>query len=112
MIYCQNEYGQAAYQVVYGVEILNSGAGMSVDDITSEVQFTFVAQSLSPMTTLGHATEYKNNTELWDRAQQSLSSVSVGDRYLDANGVLQPVQEETLTLAGLHNRPSLATSQR
>lgn len=31
-----NEYGQMAVQRIYGVEILNSGAGLSVDDIVQE----------------------------------------------------------------------------
>ena len=30
-----NEYGQMAVQRIYGVEILNSGAGVSVDDIVN-----------------------------------------------------------------------------
>lgn len=32
-----NEYGQMAVQRVYGVEILNSGSGLSVDDIVNEL---------------------------------------------------------------------------
>lgn len=35
-ITAQNEYGQMATQRIYGVEILNSGAGLSVDDIVNE----------------------------------------------------------------------------
>jgi hypothetical protein len=35
VIYASNEYGTRAAQVVYGVEILNAGAGISVDDITN-----------------------------------------------------------------------------
>lgn len=40
---CQNEYGQAAWCGVLGVEIINEGSGMSVDDITAEIQSTFIA---------------------------------------------------------------------
>ena len=36
-----------AVQRIYGVEILNSGAGLSVDDIVNEQQCTFVARTLS-----------------------------------------------------------------
>ena len=42
-----NEYGQSATQKILGVEILNSGAGLSVDDITNEQQVTFVARSIT-----------------------------------------------------------------
>ena len=37
VIFASNEYGIRAVQVVYGVEILNAGAGLSVDDITNRV---------------------------------------------------------------------------
>lgn len=42
-------------QRIYGVEILNSGSGLSVDDIVTEAQYTFVARSLSPMTPINIA---------------------------------------------------------
>ena len=43
-----NEYGNAASMRIYGVEILNQGAGMSVDDIVNEEQSTFVARHVTP----------------------------------------------------------------
>ena len=43
-----NEYGNQATMRIYGVEILNEGSGMSVDDIVNESQMTFVARSLTP----------------------------------------------------------------
>lgn len=45
----QNEYGQAAKFSVIGVEILNEGSGMSIDDMTTEKACTFVARSLTPL---------------------------------------------------------------
>lgn len=44
----QNEYGLSAYKVIMGVEILNTGGGLSVDDITNEEQCTFVARTMTP----------------------------------------------------------------
>lgn len=44
-----NEYGQGSVMTIYGVEILNEGMGMSVDDITTEKACTFVARALSDM---------------------------------------------------------------
>lgn len=42
----QNEYGQSASMSILGVEILNEGSGMSIDDITTEKACTFVAREL------------------------------------------------------------------
>lgn len=39
-----NEYGQKAVLVIYGVEILNEGAGWSIDSIITEKACTFVAR--------------------------------------------------------------------
>ena len=44
-----NEYGQAAKFSIIGVEILNEGSGMSIDDITTEKACTFVARELTPL---------------------------------------------------------------
>lgn len=41
-----NEYGQLAVMRIYGVEILNEGYGVSIDDIVSEQQMTYVARTL------------------------------------------------------------------
>lgn len=45
-----NEYGQRAIQRIYGVELLNEGVGLSIDDITTERAFTFVARALGNLT--------------------------------------------------------------
>lgn len=41
-----NEYGSLAVMRIYGVEILNEGYGVSIDDIVSEQQMTYVARTL------------------------------------------------------------------
>jgi hypothetical protein len=41
-----NEYGAFAVMRIYGVEILNEGYGVSIDDIVSEQQMTYVARTL------------------------------------------------------------------
>lgn len=43
-----NEYGAAATMRIYGVEILNEGSGVSIDDIVLEQQMTFVARTIDP----------------------------------------------------------------
>jgi hypothetical protein len=47
-----NEYGQAAKMTIFGVEILNEGMGMSIDDITTEKACTFIARNLEDMSAM------------------------------------------------------------
>ena len=42
-----NEYGHTMRMMIHGVEILNSGSGTSVDDITIDTTATFVATSIT-----------------------------------------------------------------
>lgn len=44
-----NEYGQASTMELYGVEIMNEGMGLSVDDLTSEKACTFIARNVVEM---------------------------------------------------------------
>lgn len=44
-----NEFGQKAVMVIYGVQILNEGAGFSIDSIQAEKACTFVARRIDPM---------------------------------------------------------------
>ncbi len=50
-----NEFGAAATMAVLGVEILNEGYGISIDDIISEQQMTYVARGISPWTKISGA---------------------------------------------------------
>lgn len=47
-----NEYGQRAVLVIYGVELLNEGSGHSIDSVTSEKAYTFVARKIDHMKSL------------------------------------------------------------
>jgi hypothetical protein len=44
-----NEYGAMAAAKLFGIEILNEGSGISIDDAVTEMQATFVARSVEPM---------------------------------------------------------------
>lgn len=48
-----NEYGQMAKVTIYGVELLNEGTGYSIDSVSSERAYTFVARSIDSMEVLG-----------------------------------------------------------
>ena len=47
-----NEYGALAVMRIYGCEILNEGYGVSIDDIVSEQQMSYVARTLMPWTSI------------------------------------------------------------
>jgi hypothetical protein len=42
--------GAGAYMVIGGVEILNEGGGFTVDDMTNQTVYTYVARFLKPLT--------------------------------------------------------------
>ena len=44
-----NEYGAMAGAKIFGVEILNEGTGVSIDDLVTETQATFVARIMGPL---------------------------------------------------------------
>jgi hypothetical protein len=44
-----NEYGNMSKMSVVGVEILNQGAGVSIDDLVLEEQYTFIARGVTPL---------------------------------------------------------------
>ncbi len=43
-----NENGAATCMKIFGVEILNEGSGVSIDDAVTEMQATFVARCVEP----------------------------------------------------------------
>lgn len=43
-----NEEGAATAMKIYGVEILNEGSGVSIDDAVTEMQASFVARTVEP----------------------------------------------------------------
>lgn len=49
-----NEFGHFASMVIGGVQIMNSGSGMSIDDITTDEACTFVATHIKPWTNQYH----------------------------------------------------------
>jgi hypothetical protein len=50
-----NEMGAAAAMKIFGVEILNEGSGVSIDDAVTEMQATFVARTVEPWTAVKSA---------------------------------------------------------
>lgn len=48
-----NEYGKAATMRIYGVEIMNEGSGVSIDDLSIESQMTWIARTILPWQRMG-----------------------------------------------------------
>jgi hypothetical protein len=46
-----NDYGHRASMAIHGVEIMNSGSGISIDDINIDESMTFVATEIDPWRT-------------------------------------------------------------
>jgi len=42
-----NEYGAQAVMKIFGVELLNENSGVSIDDIVTEQQYTYIAKSIT-----------------------------------------------------------------
>lgn len=59
-----NEYGQRAVLVIYGVELLNEGSGYSIDSVTTEKAYTFVARRVDYLRALDEDTD-QNFTATW-----------------------------------------------
>ncbi len=47
-----NEYGALTVMRIFGVELLNEGSGVSIDDIVTEQQHTYVARTIIGWTTV------------------------------------------------------------
>lgn len=48
VITASNEYGAVARMTIHGVEILNVGSSMSINDITTDEACTFIATAITP----------------------------------------------------------------
>ena len=59
-----NEYGSTMWMSIMGVELLNEGAGLSIDDIVNETQMTFVARAVVPW-------QPKTTDQNWNQLTQS-----------------------------------------
>ncbi len=74
-----NEGGYASVMSILGVEILNEGYGISIDDIVSEQQMTFVAREVSP----------------WQRSVKNNFNAGVGGNWLVPTDTAQATNQQT-----------------
>jgi hypothetical protein len=57
-----NEYGQRAVMMIYGVELLNEGSGYSIDSVTTEKAYTFVARKIDYMKSVDNDNDVQLST--------------------------------------------------
>lgn len=61
-----DDAGNAAFCVVGGIQIVNAGFGYSIDDLVSDVAYTYVARSVTPLTPIG---PNSGSNQVWDSSQ-------------------------------------------
>ena len=69
-----NEYGHAARMEIRGVEILNCGSGISVDDTQTDESSTFVARAIRPWDVLAYADPKDAKGQVYSGAPQTGSA--------------------------------------
>lgn len=89
----QNEYGQAAYMVLYGVEILNEGSGYSVDSLVAEKAATFVARRLDHITPLSENTVNNGVSKTASNVAATAKTVATVANALGATGIAKETQK-------------------
>lgn len=72
-----NEYGQSMVMGLFGVELLNQGQGISVDDMVTETQFTFVCRVVADWIP-------KSDAATLDDARQSLNTRIINTQAFQA----------------------------
>ena len=93
-IYIQgvNEFGQASWMGIYGIEIQTEGGTFSVEDILSEMTIEYTARHKSPIRPLGRepdvAKEFANQMRAWASVSKTVSDC------LASPALAQKVQDE------------------
>lgn len=62
VITASNEYGSFSKMKIIGVQVVDEGGTMSIEDLVTESQYTFMARSIEPWTPF-----YPNNNTVWER---------------------------------------------
>lgn len=87
----QNEYGQGAWSAIIGVEIINEGGGISMDDLTNEEQATYIALHRVPWTALSLVDRDSGNTDYWiSQVQMQNGQLGVFGGQPDQQGAFIP----------------------
>ena len=88
----QNEYGLGAWSSVIGIEIINEGGGISMDDLTNEEQATYIAIHRQGWTSLESVDRRSSST---DYVASSVGINSNGEIDVTSNGSITPPKKAT-----------------
>jgi hypothetical protein len=107
VITAANEKGGAAIQVLHGITLVNYGTTYSIDDLYTEVTYSYVATDLLPLI----SSSVSITRSMWDQAldlgRESLSSVgdlifkSMKKAYGTAEDAVRKAQADSLGRYGL-----------
>ena len=94
-----NEYGSVSRLVLYGVELVNEGQTMSIDDLITENVVSFVARHIDPMFSMRDPNQ---NVSWWDAVAGDLDFEQMAQdvrvrRLLATMEKPQPTQKKAYT---------------
>jgi hypothetical protein len=80
-----NEYGNRSVLHILGVELINEGSGLSIDDIVSESQMTFVARAILGWRPLGRLSKTGRNAY----SSETIGSTNILERLNTLTAIKQ-----------------------
>jgi len=87
-----NEYGNISVMHILGVELINEGSGVSIDDIVTETQMTFVARAIHGWRPLVIAAKSPRGVNLGS-IMNNLNEVTAVQQAADYSKILQKDKE-------------------
>lgn len=85
-----NEYGSTSRMTVYGVEFVNEGQTMSVEDLLTENVVSFVARDLDPMRSVSQRKIDQESKIMTHEVAMRASDLILEDDYQDFKDMLSP----------------------
>ncbi len=85
-----NELGQVSRMTIYGVEFVNEGQTMSIEDLLLENVCQYVARDIDPMRGVGQRKIDENNRLSGDMGATRASSLLLDDNYKKYKDLLDP----------------------
>jgi hypothetical protein len=87
-----NEYGQTSRMAIYGVEFLNEGQTMSIEDILTENVVNYVARDYDPMRSVAHRKIDENSRLVSEWTGTKASDLILEDDYQNSKTLLDPFE--------------------
>jgi hypothetical protein len=85
-----NEYGFQSRMAIYGVEFVNEGQTMSIEDILTENAVTYVARDFDPMRAVGQAKMEGAAEGVIEFVEKKASDLILEEDYQKVKSILNP----------------------